>query len=55
MPLGMTPSRHPQLFLHLSNRLEHLADQLADDLFGSKNEFVSQFLNADVRGPLAMD
>ncbi len=28
---------------------------LADDLFGSKNKFVSQFLNADVRGPLSMD
>ena len=28
---------------------------LADELFGSKNEFVSQFLNADVQGPLAMD
>lgn len=28
---------------------------LADDLFGSKNQFVSQFLNADVRGPLSMD
>ena len=28
---------------------------LADDLFGSKNEFVSQFLNADVQGPLSMD
>ena len=38
MPLGMTPSRHPQLFLHLSNRLEHLADQLADDLFGTASD-----------------
>jgi phospholipid/cholesterol/gamma-HCH transport system ATP-binding protein len=28
---------------------------LADDLFGSKNQFVSQFLNADVHGPLSMD
>lgn len=28
---------------------------LADDLFGSKNKFVSQFLNADVQGPLSMD
>ena len=28
---------------------------LAKDLFDSKNEFVSQFLNAEVSGPLAMD
>src|SRR5215207_3470060 len=27
----------------------------ADELFNSKNEFVNQFLNADVKGPLAMD
>ena len=27
----------------------------SDELFGSRNEFVSQFLNADVKGPLAMD
>jgi phospholipid/cholesterol/gamma-HCH transport system ATP-binding protein len=27
----------------------------SDELFNSKNEFVSQFLNADVKGPLAMD
>ena len=26
-----------------------------DELFNSENEFVSQFLNADVKGPLAMD
>jgi exodeoxyribonuclease V gamma subunit len=32
MPDGMTPPRQPQLFLHLSNRLEVLADQLAQDL-----------------------
>lgn len=35
MPPGMTPSRNSQLFLHLSNRLENLADQLAEDLFGT--------------------
>jgi phospholipid/cholesterol/gamma-HCH transport system ATP-binding protein len=28
---------------------------LADELFNSKNEFIRQFLNADVKGPLAMD
>src|SRR6188474_21297 len=27
----------------------------SDELFNSKNEFVNQFLNADVKGPLAMD
>jgi phospholipid/cholesterol/gamma-HCH transport system ATP-binding protein len=27
----------------------------ADELFNTKNEFVRQFLNADVKGPLAMD
>jgi phospholipid/cholesterol/gamma-HCH transport system ATP-binding protein len=27
----------------------------SDELFQSKNEFVNQFLNADVKGPLAMD
>ena len=27
----------------------------ADELFNSKNEFIRQFLNADVKGPLAMD
>src|ERR687896_712832 len=27
----------------------------SDELFSSNNEFVSQFLNADVKGPLAMD
>jgi phospholipid/cholesterol/gamma-HCH transport system ATP-binding protein len=27
----------------------------SDELFNSSNEFVNQFLNADVRGPLAMD
>src|SRR5215468_7143654 len=27
----------------------------SDELFNSNNEFVSQFLNADVKGPLAMD
>jgi phospholipid/cholesterol/gamma-HCH transport system ATP-binding protein len=27
----------------------------SDELFNSRNEFVSQFLNADVKGPLAMD
>src|SRR6266496_2507218 len=27
----------------------------ADELFNSKNEFIRQFLNADVNGPLAMD
>jgi phospholipid/cholesterol/gamma-HCH transport system ATP-binding protein len=27
----------------------------ADELFNSRNEFVNQFLNADVKGPLAMD
>jgi phospholipid/cholesterol/gamma-HCH transport system ATP-binding protein len=27
----------------------------ADELFDSKNEFIRQFLNADVQGPLAMD
>ncbi len=27
----------------------------ADELFNSKNEFIRQFLNADVTGPLAMD
>jgi phospholipid/cholesterol/gamma-HCH transport system ATP-binding protein len=27
----------------------------SDELFGSRNEFVNQFLNADVKGPLAMD
>jgi phospholipid/cholesterol/gamma-HCH transport system ATP-binding protein len=27
----------------------------ADELFNSENEFVSQFLNADVEGPLSMD
>jgi phospholipid/cholesterol/gamma-HCH transport system ATP-binding protein len=27
----------------------------ADELFNSRNEFVSQFLNADVKGPLSMD
>jgi phospholipid/cholesterol/gamma-HCH transport system ATP-binding protein len=27
----------------------------SDELFDSKNEFVNQFLNADVQGPLAMD
>jgi phospholipid/cholesterol/gamma-HCH transport system ATP-binding protein len=27
----------------------------SDELFESKNEFVNQFLNADVKGPLAMD
>jgi len=27
----------------------------SDELFGSSNEFVNQFLNADVKGPLAMD
>jgi phospholipid/cholesterol/gamma-HCH transport system ATP-binding protein len=27
----------------------------ADELFNSDNEFVAQFLNADVQGPLAMD
>jgi phospholipid/cholesterol/gamma-HCH transport system ATP-binding protein len=27
----------------------------SDELFNSDNEFVSQFLNADVQGPLAMD
>jgi phospholipid/cholesterol/gamma-HCH transport system ATP-binding protein len=27
----------------------------ADELFDSKNEFIRQFLNADVKGPLAMD
>jgi phospholipid/cholesterol/gamma-HCH transport system ATP-binding protein len=27
----------------------------ADELFNSNNEFVNQFLNADVQGPLAMD
>jgi len=32
MPDGMTSPRHPQLFLHLSNRLEVLADRLAHDL-----------------------
>lgn len=32
MPDGMISPRHPQLFLHLSNRLEVLADRLADDL-----------------------
>jgi exodeoxyribonuclease V gamma subunit len=32
MPDGMTSPRHPQFFLHLSNRLEVLADQLAHDL-----------------------
>jgi phospholipid/cholesterol/gamma-HCH transport system ATP-binding protein len=26
-----------------------------EELFNSENEFVSQFLNADVEGPLAMD
>jgi phospholipid/cholesterol/gamma-HCH transport system ATP-binding protein len=27
----------------------------SDELFNSRNEFVNQFLNADVKGPLAMD
>jgi phospholipid/cholesterol/gamma-HCH transport system ATP-binding protein len=27
----------------------------SDELFESKNEFVNQFLNADIKGPLAMD
>ena len=27
----------------------------SEELFGSRNEFVNQFLNADVKGPLAMD
>ncbi len=27
----------------------------SDELFDSRNEFVNQFLNADVKGPLAMD
>jgi phospholipid/cholesterol/gamma-HCH transport system ATP-binding protein len=27
----------------------------AEELFNSKNEFIRQFLNADVKGPLAMD
>ena len=27
----------------------------SDELFNSKNEFIRQFLNADVKGPLAMD
>ncbi len=27
----------------------------ADELFSTRNEFVKQFLNADVKGPLAMD
>jgi phospholipid/cholesterol/gamma-HCH transport system ATP-binding protein len=26
-----------------------------EELFNSENEFVSQFLNAEVTGPLAMD
>lgn len=32
MPHGMIPPRHPNFFLHLSNRLEELAGQLADHL-----------------------
>ena len=27
----------------------------SDELFNSKNEFIRQFLNADIKGPLAMD
>jgi exodeoxyribonuclease V gamma subunit len=35
MPHGMASPRNPQLYLHLSNRLEKLADQLATDLANS--------------------
>lgn len=35
MPHGMASPRNPQLYLHLSNRLEKLADQLATDLASS--------------------
>jgi len=38
MPHGMTPPRQPQFFLHLSNRLEVLADRLAHDLAATKGD-----------------
>jgi len=41
MPDGMTPPRHPNFFLHLSNRLEELAGQLADNLCISVNDPMS--------------